>query len=166
MARLHDILIRHEGLRLKAYRDTVKKLTIGVGRNLDDVGITREEALFLLDNDIVRVRREVLKSFPWFSHLNAVRQNVVLNMVFNMGLPRFRQFKKTIAAIKAKKWDEAADEMLDSRWARQVGRRARELATMMRTGKYVALRYMARGRSIMSTVTAGTKSSPRILLSL
>jgi len=137
MSRLHEILIRHEGLRLKPYRDTVKKLTIGVGRNLDDLGITREEALMLLENDIAKVRRQVKQAFPWFQHINTVRQNVVLNMVFNIGLPRFRQFKKTIAAIKAKKWDEASREMLDSRWSKQVKGRARELARMMRTGKYV-----------------------------
>ncbi|MFQ5545677.1 MAG: glycoside hydrolase family protein [Acidiferrobacterales bacterium] len=136
MSRLHEMLIRHEGLRLKPYHDTVGKLTIGVGRNLDDVGITREEALMLLDNDIAKVKREVKRAFPWFAQLNPVRKNIVLNMVFNIGLPRFRQFKKTIAAIKAKDWEEAASQMLDSRWARQVGRRARELATMMKAGKY------------------------------
>lgn len=136
MTRLQEMLIRHEDLRLKPYRDTVGKLTIGVGRNLDDVGITREEALTLLNNDIAKVRREVKRSFPWFAHLNPVRQNVVLNMVFNLGLPRFRQFKKAIAAIKAKQWNEAVRQMLDSRWAEQVGRRARELAAMMKSGKY------------------------------
>ncbi|MEE8624132.1 MAG: glycoside hydrolase family protein [Anaerolineales bacterium] len=136
MSRLHEMLIRHEGLRLKPYHDTVGKLTIGVGRNLDDVGITREEAFMLLDNDIAKVRREVNRAFRWFAQLNPVRKNVVLNMVFNIGLPRFRQFKKTIAAIKAKDWEEAASQMLDSRWARQVGRRARELAAMMKHGRY------------------------------
>ena len=123
-------------LSLKPYRDTVGKLAIGVGRNLDDVGITREEALTLLNNDIAKVRREVKRTFPWFARLNPVRQNVVLNMVFDLGLPRFRQFKKAIAAIRAKRWDEAVKQMLDSRWARQVGRRARELAAMMKSGKY------------------------------
>ena len=136
MTRLHEMLIRHEGLRLKPYRDTVGKLTIGIGRNLDDVGITREEAMMLLNHDITKVQREVQNAFPWFSDLNRVRKNVVLNMVFNLGLPRFRQFKKAIAAIRAKRWDEAAKQMLDSRWARQVGRRARELASMMKSGKY------------------------------
>ena len=136
MSRLHDMLIRHEGLRLKPYLDTKKKLTIGVGRNLDDVGITRDEAWALLNNDIARVRREVKRAFPWFSKVNPVRKDVVLNMVFNLGLQRFRGFRKAIAAIKAKDWDEAARQMLDSRWAGQVGRRARELAAMMRRGKY------------------------------
>ncbi len=136
MTRLHEMLIRHEGLRLKPYGDTVGKLTIGIGRNLDDVGITREEAMTLLNHDIAKVQREVQKAFPWFSSLNGVRRNVVLNMVFNLGLPRFRQFKKAIAAIRANRWDEAAKQMLDSRWARQVGRRAGELASMMKSGKY------------------------------
>ncbi len=136
MTRLHEMLIRHEGLRLKPYRDTVGKLTIGIGRNLDDVGITREEATMLLNHDIAKVQRDVKKTFPWFSRLNGVRKNVVLNMVFNLGLPRFRQFKKAIAAIRANRWDEAAKQMLDSRWARQVGRRARELASMIKSGKY------------------------------
>lgn len=130
------MLIRHEGLRLKPYRDTKGKLTIGVGRNLDDVGITREEALLLLQNDLARVRQKVERAFPWFSSLNPVRKNVVLNMVFNLGLPRFRGFTKTIAAITAKDWEEAAREMLESRWAKQVGRRAQELAAMMKEGKY------------------------------
>lgn len=132
--KLRDMLIRHEGLRRKPYRDTVGKLTIGVGRNLDDVGITRDEALILLDHDIAKVRREVKRAFAWFPRLNAARQNVVLNMVFNLGLPRFRRFRKTIAAIKDRRWDDAADEMLDSKWARQVKGRARELARIMRRG--------------------------------
>lgn len=136
MTPLQEMLIRHEGLRLKPYRDTVDKLTIGIGRNLDDVGITREEAMMLLNHDIAKVQREVKTAFPWFASLNGVRKNVVLNMVFNLGLPSFQQFKKAIAAIKAKRWSEAANQMLDSRWARQVGQRARELASMMESGKY------------------------------
>jgi lysozyme len=130
------MLIRHEGLRLKPYHDTRNKLTIGIGRNLDDVGITREEALMLLDNDITRVRREVKRAFPWFSRLNQARKDVVLNMVFNLGLSGFRRFRKTIAAIETRDWEEAGREMLDSRWAKQVGRRARELAAIMRRGKH------------------------------
>jgi lysozyme len=94
MSRLREMLIRHEGLRLKPYRDTGNKLTIGIGRNLEEVGITREEALLLLDNDIARVGREVERAFPWFSRLNPARKDVVLNMVFNLGLSRFRRFRK------------------------------------------------------------------------
>ena len=142
---LREMLIRHEGLRLRPYDDATGKqhrtgvpirgkLTIGVGRNLDDVGITRAEALTLLDHDIAKVRRDVNRALLWFRGLNRVRQNVVLNMVFNLGLPRFRTFKNTVAAIKEKRWDDAANEMLNSRWERQVKGRARELARMMRRG--------------------------------
>ncbi len=135
MARsLYQTLIRHEGLRLKPYRDTVGKLTIGVGRNLDDVGISRREALILLHHDIIKVRQQVRRAFPWFSRLNTARQHVILNMVFNLGLPRFRRFRQAIAAIKTKRWADAAREMLDSRWARQVKGRARELARIMKRG--------------------------------
>lgn len=136
MSRLREVLIRHEGLRLKPYRDARNKLTIGVGRNLDDAGITREEALMLFDNDITRIRREVERAFPWFSHLNPARKDVVLDMVFNLGLSGFRRFRKTIAAIEVREWEEAAREMIESQWAKQVGRRARELAAMMKRGKY------------------------------
>ncbi len=136
MDRLIEMLIRHEGLRLKPYTDTMGKLTVGVGRNLDDVGITPEEALFLLRNDIANVTHDVKRSFPWFERMNQPRQNVVLNMVFNLGLIRFLGFKKTIEAIKGKNWDMAAKEMLDSRWAVQVGNRAKELAKIMKTGKF------------------------------
>jgi lysozyme len=130
------MLIRHEGLRLKPYRDTRNKLTIGVGRNLDDVGITRAEALMLLDNDIATVRRDVKRAFPWFAGLDPVRKDVVLDMVFNLGLARFRRFEKTIASIRAGDWENAAREMLESRWANEVGKRATELAAMMERGKY------------------------------
>lgn len=130
-----DLLIKHEGLRLKPYRDTVGKLTIGVGRNLDDVGITREEAMYLLDNDIVRVSVEVDKAFRWYRGLNTTRRTVIVDMVFNLGLGRFKRFKRLIAAIVVFDWDRAAKEMLDSKWAKQVGRRATELAKMMRDGK-------------------------------
>ncbi len=129
-----DLLIKHEGLRLKPYRDTVGKLTIGVGRNLEDMGITKGEALYLLGNDINRVRLELIKIIEWFLTLNAVRQNVLIDMVFNLGITRFKRFKKLIAAIEAQDWDRAAKEMLDSRWARQVGQRAVELAKMMEDG--------------------------------
>ncbi len=133
--KLEHTLVRHEGLRLKPYRDTVGKLTIGVGRNLDDVGITEDEAMYLLHNDIVRVRTRLVRTFPWFQNLNPVRRDVVTNMVFNLGLGRFKRFRRLIAAIEICRWDQAAKEMLDSKWAKQVGRRAIELAQMMRKGK-------------------------------
>lgn len=132
---LKDILIRDEGCRLKPYRDSVGKLTIGVGRNLDDNGISYEEAMILLDHDIEKASQDA-ESFHWFWGLNEVRQAVVVSMIFNMGLPTFSQFKKTIMCIEMGDYWQAAREMLDSRWAVQVGPRATRLSIMMETGEW------------------------------
>lgn len=134
---LQDLIIKHEGLVLKPYRCTAGKLTIGVGRNLEDVGITRGEAMLLLSNDIQSARSDALNAFPWYSRLNHPRQAVVISMIFNLGLAGFQAFKKMIAAIEGEEFGKAADEMLSSRWAGQVGKRATELATMMRRGAFL-----------------------------
>lgn len=127
-------LIDHEGLKLKPYRDTKGKLTIGVGRNLDDRGITREEALYLLANDINLARQEALR-IPAYLVLDEARREVLAEMVFNMGLGKVLKFEKMLAAIEAKDYAEAAREMLDSKWAREdVGERAHTLARIMETG--------------------------------
>jgi lysozyme len=145
---LGDLLIKHENLRTKPYLDCCGrewrkcecakkgKLTIGVGRNLDDGGISRQEALLLRDNDIESARREATQAFPWFVQLSTVRQEVVLNMLFNLGLPRFAAFGRMIAAIQQGDFNQAASQMLASKWASQVGRRAAELAEMMRSDRY------------------------------
>lgn len=133
-----DAMVRqlrlHEGERLKPYRDTVGKLTIGVGRNLDDRGITREESAMLLANDIAAEERELLNALPWVATLDEVRQRVLLDMSFNMGLVGLLGFKRTLATIQAGEYQAAAMMMLDSRWAKQVGRRAERLSRMMATG--------------------------------
>ena len=131
--KLHSELIYDEGISLKPYRDSVGKLTIGVGRNLDDKGISDDEAMYLLDNDINEALRDA-RTFVWFDDLTDARQRVVVNMIFNLGLTRFSNFKKTIHHIAAGEYDKAAVEMLDSRWARQVGSRAKRLAKMMKEG--------------------------------
>lgn len=137
MKTLEEKLIRDEGLRLKPYRDTEKILTIGVGRNLQHVGISKEEAMYLLKTDIKKVRTQAVNYFYWFEHLNKVRQNVVLNMMFNLGLTRFKKFKKTIAHIESGQYKLASQEMLRSKWARQVKSRAKRLSKEMATGKDV-----------------------------
>ena len=134
IARFRRALTAHEGLRLKPYRCTAGKLTIGIGRNLEDVGISNEEANFLLDADIGRVVFECKKHFPWFDGLDDVRQEVVANMVFNLGISRFREFKRMIAAIETGDYATAALEMRSSKWAAQVGERAEDLSAMMATG--------------------------------
>lgn len=135
--RLCQQLIIHEGLRLFSYTDTVGKLTIGVGRNLSDIGISRVEALYLLDNDIDRAVQDLHHHAPWVNDLDPVRQAVLIDMCFNLGWPRLSEFKNTLAAFKRKDWIAAAEGMKASKWAKQVGARAVRLRKMVLTGKWV-----------------------------
>jgi len=137
MTDLRKLLIKHEGLRLKPYVDTVGKLTIGIGRNLDDNGISEDEANLMFANDLRRIIVEATEAFTWFKFLSRTRQDVVLNMIFNMGIKRFGGFIKFIDALSSGAFDKAADEMLNSRWSGQVGIRADELSNMMRVDRYV-----------------------------
>ena len=127
------LIKKHEGLRLKPYRCSSQKITIGYGRNLQDNGITLEEAETMLQHDVGAAIKEA-ESLPFFASLNEPRQAVIVDMVFNLGLPRFGMFKKMIAAIECELWHVAANEMLNSRWARQIGKRANTLSEMMRLG--------------------------------
>ena len=134
---LTDLIKKHEGFRSSPYRCSAGKITIGWGRNLDDVGITEQEAEMLLQNDIKRAEDDLQTIFQadfLFSALTYDRYSVLVNMMFNLGLTRFKGFKKFIAAINEKDWQRAAHEMLDSRWAKQVKTRAYELARMMEKG--------------------------------
>ena len=135
MTPLNKLILRHEGIRLKPYRDTMGLLTIGIGRNLDQVGISEDEALYLFENDKARAIAGIRREFEWFDKLDSVRQMVIVDMVFNIGLAGFKMFSKTIAFIRNRRYVEAAAEMLNSQWAGQVGARARELSEMMRTGE-------------------------------
>ncbi|MFA5628138.1 MAG: glycoside hydrolase family protein [Thiohalomonadaceae bacterium] len=132
---LTEQLIRHEGLRLKPYRCPAGKLTIGIGRNLEDRGITEEEARYLLQNDINSVILALQKAIPEiFRNISYNRQSVLVNMGFNLGVQGLLGFKKMLAALANCNFELAAKEMLDSKWARQVGKRATELADMMIRG--------------------------------
>jgi len=131
MAELAAELTRDEGLRLKPYRDTVGKITIGIGRNLDDVGISPEEAQFLLRNDIEAAERLLDSRLGWWRRLDEDRQRVLVNMAFNLG-PRLLGFEHTLFFIANGEWDKAADAMLASKWAAQVGPRAVRLAERIR----------------------------------
>jgi len=124
-----------EGCKLKPYYCTAGKLTIGVGRNLEDTGITKAEAQFMLEGDIVRLMRELDELFPEWRDLSETRQMVVLNMAFNLGTFGFLNFKRTIAYMRDERFAEAADEMLRSEWAEQVGARAKRLSDAMREDK-------------------------------
>ena len=153
---LMEKLIAHEGLRLQVYEDSLGIATIGIGRNLEDRGITPEElewmdipnmdtiyqygiseadAMYLAQNDVQIVEEELLRSHPCVENLDAVRQLVLVDMAFNMGVPRLGKFKKMWAAIHENNFEEAAKEMLDSRWANQVKSRSTKLAHAMHTGE-------------------------------
>jgi|Laugresu1bdmlbsd_1035121.scaffolds.fasta_scaffold01792_9 lysozyme len=134
-----DAMVRqlrlHEGERLKPYRCTAGRLTIGVGRNLEDRGITREESAILLANDIADMEREIQRALPWVARLDEVRARVLVDMAFNLGIVGLLAFKRTLGAIEAGQYQQAATMMLDSKWAKQVGGRAERLSRMMATGK-------------------------------
>lgn len=137
-----DLLIaelrRDEGVVPHAYQDHLGYWTIGVGRLIDKRKggrLTDEEVDYLLANDIARFAAELDEKLPWWRALDAVRQRVIQNMAFNLGVDGLLAFKNTLAAVKAGEWERAADGMLASKWARQVGNRALRLAKMMRTGE-------------------------------
>ena len=127
-------LIIDEGRRAKAYKDSVGKLTIGVGRNLDDVGLRDDEIKLMLQNDISEVCSALDKDLPWWSDMSEARQQVLANMCFNLGISRLLGFTNTLDAMKEGRFDAAANGMIASLWARQVGQRAQRLAQMMRNG--------------------------------
>lgn len=127
------------GGRFRPYHDTVGKLTIGFGRNLDDRGISLAEADALLDNDIDDAIRDLTARYPsWFPALDPVRQAVLVQMAFNLGIARLSGFKRTLGAVARRDYALAAVGMLESLWAEQVGARARRLARQMETGEWTS----------------------------
>ena len=150
-------LIAAEGLRLQVYKDTLGIDTIGIGRNLEDRGITKEEladldiptiehvyeygiteadAVYLAENDVQIVEEELVRAHPCVDRLDSVRQLILIDMAFNMGVPRLCKFKKMWAAVECSDYPTAAKEMLDSRWAKQVKGRANKLANAMHNGEF------------------------------
>lgn len=123
-------LKRDEGLMLKPYKDTVGKLTIGYGRNLDDVGITKEEAEYLLANDVQSHINDVVARWPWIVDRPIKVRLAFFNMAFNLGVNRLAGFKQMIDAIYRDDYKAAANHALDSKWAQQVGRRALRIAQL------------------------------------
>ena len=136
MIELVKQLIRHEGMKFKIYKCTSGKNTIGCGRNLDDVGISKEEALLMLHNDIKKADEQVIKALPWTKNMDRVRYSVLVNMAFNIGIHGLLEFKNTLKLVEQGKYVEASKQMLISLWAKQVGNRAIELAKQMETGQY------------------------------
>jgi lysozyme len=134
--KLEAQLIIDEGRRSKIYTDTVGKITGGVGRNLSDRPFNDDEISLMLKNDIDLAARELDRVAPWWRNLNDARQNVMANMMFNLGANRLLGFKKFLIYSQSGRFDAAAGEMLDSMWAKQVGARAQRLADLMRKGEF------------------------------
>lgn len=131
---VYDLVAKHEGFRSKPYRDTVGKLTIGYGRNLEGKGITESEAMTLLIDD-VQEAYIWLNTQWWFRPLGQARQAAIIDMAM-MGETRFREFARLIDALEKGDFERAAMEMLSSEWEKQVGLRAHEDAEIMRRGAF------------------------------
>ena len=133
--KIKDQLIKHEGLRLKPYKCTAGKLTIGVGRNLDDVGISEQEALDMLFNDVGKCLSDLREIFRQFDQLPENIQLVLVDMRFQLGPSRFRAFKAMIRAVNGLDWDEMARQMKASAWYLQVKNRADNLIEMVKNAE-------------------------------
>ena len=139
MDKLLAMLKRHEGVETHAFECSEGKVTVGVGRNIDQaggMGLSDDEIDYLLQNDVERVVKELAAEYPWFSDLDDVRRDAMVDISFNLGATRLRLFKRALAAMETGNYKEAATEFLDSRWAKQVGSRALELTDMISSGEY------------------------------
>jgi lysozyme len=129
-SRLKLLLIQHEGYRNYVYSDSVGKLTIGIGYNLSDRGVSDGWINQQYDEDVDYFYTTLSETYEWFNDLNEIRQMALIDMCF-MGLKKFKSFNKMLVALSHHDYDQAAHEMLDSVWARQVGKRANDLAELM-----------------------------------
>ena len=139
MSNLTEMLRRHEGCETHAYSCTANRLTIGCGRNIDPaggLGLSEDEIIYLLENDINRVTEELTNEFAWFSGLNEPRRDAMINICFNMGLTRLRLFRLALGAMQNLDYSTAAAEFINSNWSQQTGNRAIEVALMIKTGNY------------------------------
>lgn len=125
-----------EAKRALMYLDSVGKWTGGIGRNLSDRPFSEDEIALMLRNDIEDTETDLDRALPWWRELTEARQNVLANMCFNLGIKRLLGFVKTLDLIRAGRYDAAALEMLNSKWAKQVGKRADRLAATMRKGEF------------------------------
>lgn len=136
IARLTPALMEEEGFRQYPYLDTMGFTTIGYGRNLNTVGISRDEGGVLLRNDIQRAMHEIGSALTWTRELDPVRLAILIDMDFNLGLKSLLKFKRTLLLIREKNFEAASKEMLDSTWAKQVQDRAARLSAAMKTGEW------------------------------
>lgn len=134
MTDLQQMLRHQEGKNPKPYFDKAipPRCTIGIGRNLTDKGLSEDEIIHLFNNDIADAIDDVRHVCSIYEKLSRPRQMVMISMAFNLGRDKFAKFVRFLGAIHREDWDDAADEMLNSAWAKQVPVRANTLATMMR----------------------------------
>ncbi len=132
--KLKSELIRDEGMKNFPYQDSIGKITIGIGRNITDIGLNIYEIDLLFENDVFNSVKILNTYFPYWKSIDDVRQRVLINMSFNMG-KRILSFKNMLRAIQKNDWQTASQEMLNSKWASQVGDRAKRLAVMMLSGE-------------------------------
>lgn len=136
LGKLTSSIKLHEGLRLVPYLDTTGHITIGYGRNLNNEGISQDEAEYLLGNDIQLYIRTA-EAQPWWPNVkdNDARARAFIEILFNLGLGSLAYFRKALAAAMRSDWDTCSIELLDSLWSKQVGERAEQLAKMIKTGQ-------------------------------
>jgi lysozyme len=137
LARLKNQLRKHEGWQRTPYQDTKGVWTVGAGHNLQNGPPLSDAAIeLILDDDIADAERRCRRTFPWFEGLSDVRQTVVVELAFAMGLGGLGTFRNMLGAMVDGNWNRAADELLDSEWARDVGQRAHTLAEMLRSNQW------------------------------
>lgn len=133
-------LRRDEGEVLTAYQDHLGYWTLGIGRLIDSRkggGITREEAAYLLRNDISKVDKALQVSLPWFPTLSEARKGVLLNMAFQLGVSGLLKFKNTLKMVEQGEYAKASVAMLDSEWAKQTPERAKRLSLQMAQDRWI-----------------------------
>lgn len=136
---LEEQITRDEGVNKRGgrhivYRDSLGILTIGIGRNVEGRGLSDDEALYLLHNDISDIRREFDRRIPWWNELDEARKNALINMGF-MGVERLMEFKHMLGALQMRDWAAASEQALNSKWASQVHDRAIRIARTFMTGE-------------------------------
>jgi lysozyme len=145
-------LVLHEGCMLVPYKCPAGFLTIGVGRNIEKNpltseekkvcgdymnGITKNAAFYLLRNDIEKVCKDLMKNIPWWKNLDNERQYALLDMCFQLGINGLLRFRKMLSAMGVGNWQQAAEECLNSNYARQTPKRAKRIAETIRTGRFI-----------------------------
>lgn len=141
---LKNLVSAHEGGHmLKMYEDSKGILTVGVGHNIEERGISQAVSELMFEEDLQITVDECSQRFSWFNDMGEVRQAAIVDMVFNMGMPTFRTFTNTISYLSNRSYLSASMEMLrgtgpegKSKWYNDVGSRALTISKMVETGEW------------------------------